>query len=93
MQEIVVEITCDRFQDALSMLGGLEGVREVALFGRTLHAVVDDEQKAGEVIRKKLEEQSVKVDNVRRIEPSLEDVFVSLVEGRDRLEQQKEVAR
>jgi ABC-2 type transport system ATP-binding protein len=93
MQETVVEIVCDRFQDALTMLSGMEGVREVALFGRTLHAAVDDEQKASEAIHKRLEEQGVKVEDVRRIEPSLEDVFVSLVEARDRVEQQKEVAR
>jgi ABC-2 type transport system ATP-binding protein len=69
------------------------GVVEVALFGAGLHAVVEDPALAGP-IRQRLEQQHYDVDRVEQIVPSLEDVFVSLIEARDRRDgQQTEVRR
>ena len=39
MTEDVLDIICDRPQDAMTVIEQIEGVREVALFGKGLHAV------------------------------------------------------
>jgi ABC-2 type transport system ATP-binding protein len=94
MKEEVLEIVCDRPQDALDEVEHLAGVREAALFGRGLHVVVHKAEEAGPAIRRALGEKGYAVDSVENIMPSLEDVFVSLIAERDRSEQpQQEVAR
>jgi ABC-2 type transport system ATP-binding protein len=83
MRQAVLEVTTDRPQDAMSEVEAVPGVVEVALFGAGLHAVVEDPALAG-AIRQRLEEQQYEVDRVEQIVPSLEDVFVSLIEAHDR---------
>jgi ABC-2 type transport system ATP-binding protein len=93
MRQAVLEVMTDRPQDAMSDVEAVPGVVEVALFGAGLHAVVEDPALAGP-IRERLEAQHYDVDRVEQIVPSLEDVFVSLIEARDRRDaQQTEVRR
>ena len=84
MKEEVVEIRCDRPQDAIALLEGLPGVRGAALFGKGIHAVVARAEEAVPRFRKVLAEGGFPVERLERISPSLEDVFVSLVEEKDR---------
>jgi ABC-2 type transport system ATP-binding protein len=94
MTEEVLEVVCERAQDALGEVEHLPGVREAALFGRGLHVVVLDAGEAGRAIKRALGEKGYAVERVERIAPSLEDVFVSLIAARDRSGQpQQEVAR
>jgi len=94
MREEVMEVVCDRPQDAMAEIEGLEGVKEVALFGRGLHVVVSDAQRTVERIRQALVQRGHDVRRAEKITPSLEDVFVSLIEARDRAQQsQGEVRR
>ncbi len=83
MQQAVLEVMTDRPQDAMSEVEAVPGVVEVALFGAGLHAVLEDPALAG-AIRQRLEAQHYEVERVEQIVPSLEDVFVSLIEARDR---------
>ncbi|HTP64559.1 MAG TPA: ABC transporter ATP-binding protein, partial [Geobacteraceae bacterium] len=53
----------------------------VGLFGDRLHLVVDDPAAGEETVRKILGGEGVELFGVRRIEPSLEDVFVSVLSG------------
>ncbi len=90
MGDAVLEVLCDRPQEAMAELEGMPAVREAALFGRGLHAVVAAGAAAAETaapaqaIRARLAERGHRVERIARIEPSLEDVFVSLIEERDR---------
>ncbi len=86
MKEEVVEIRCGRPQDAISLLEGLPGVRGAALFGKGIHVVVEREEEAVPLFRETLEARGFPVERIERIVPTLEDVFVSLVEERDRME-------
>ncbi|MBI5444806.1 MAG: ABC transporter ATP-binding protein [Deltaproteobacteria bacterium] len=86
MEEEILEVLCDWPQDAMGELEALHGVKEVALFGKGLHAVVADAEAAGPAVRARLEETGYPVERVEKIVPSLEDVFVSLIEARDRAE-------
>jgi len=93
MHEDVLEVLCERPEAALEALSGVEGVKEVALFGNSLHLVADDGDKAAAQTRARLAEQGFQVRQIERIEPSLEDVFVSLIEARDRAEKPQEEVR
>jgi ABC-2 type transport system ATP-binding protein len=80
----ILEIDSERPADAQSVLERLPAVRDVAAYGMLLHAVVADAARdAGEVVTA-LEEAEIGVRHTERIQPSLEDVFVSLVGGEHR---------
>ena len=84
MKEQVIEVQCERPQDAIDEIAQLPEIKEVALFGRGLHAVTTDSSTAIPAIRRRLAERGLRSERVERITPSLEDVFVSLIEARDR---------
>jgi len=86
MQEGVLEIDCQNPHEAMDEIAKIDGVKEVALFGKGLHAVVEDSESAATAIKKILREQGDPRYGVEIIPPSLEDVFVSLIEGRDQAE-------
>ena len=59
-------------------------MQEASLFGKGLHVVVTDETAATDAIRDFLRGTGCKLERLERITPSLEDVFVSLIEAEDR---------
>jgi ABC-2 type transport system ATP-binding protein len=87
MREDVLECVCDRPQEAMGLIDAIPGVKEVALFGKGLHAVVEEAETFQKIIRQTLLDNGYRVVAVEKIVPSLEDVFVSLIEARDRVEQ------
>ncbi|MBX7259924.1 MAG: ABC transporter ATP-binding protein [Candidatus Hydrogenedentes bacterium] len=86
MREQVVDVRCDRPHDAMEIIEPLDGVKEVALFGNGLHAVAEEGADIVESIRTTLAQRGFHAKQVESIIPSLEDVFVSLVEAHDRAE-------
>jgi ABC-2 type transport system ATP-binding protein len=84
MPEDILEIRIDRPFDALEVLQATDLVRDVALFGDTLHAVVEHAHAAVRPVGDYLAKQGFQVDSVAAIEPSLEDAFVALIEAEDR---------
>jgi len=83
MQEDVLEVACERPQDALEEIRKLSGVKEVALFGKRLHVVADDGEAAARSVKESLSQKGFQVERIEKIVPSMEDVFVSLIEARD----------
>ncbi|TLM67168.1 MAG: ABC transporter ATP-binding protein [Deltaproteobacteria bacterium] len=84
MREDLVEISCDQPQAALAIVEALPGVHHAALFGRGLHVVAADAGTAIPVLAAALARAGLRSGPPERIVPSLEDVFVSLIEARDR---------
>jgi ABC-2 type transport system ATP-binding protein len=84
MSEAVLELDCDRPNDAMAAIEALPEVKEVALYGKGLHAVAPDAAAATAAIRAALATGGFRLDRLERITPTLEDVFVSLIESRDR---------
>jgi ABC-2 type transport system ATP-binding protein len=80
----VLEVISDRPADALGEIEALPEVKEAALFGGGIHAVATDGAAAAGAIRARLVERGFRVAEVEKIQPSLEDVFVSLIEARER---------
>ncbi|NLE28751.1 MAG: ABC transporter ATP-binding protein [Phycisphaerae bacterium] len=94
MREDVLEVGCEHPQQALEEIEKIDAVREAAVFGKYLHVVTSDREHAEQAIKSLLGRMNLRCDHVTKIVPSLEDVFVSLIEARDRVEQpMQEVAR
>jgi ABC-2 type transport system ATP-binding protein len=74
----LLEVECEPAVDALEFLPSVAGVREVTLYGRLLHVLVDDGLSA-EMLAGVLRAKGISVTGVREIKPSLEDVFVSRI--------------
>jgi ABC-2 type transport system ATP-binding protein len=83
MPETVLEILCDRPAEAMHPVETTPGIREVALFGQGLHAAATSGDVAT-AVRQQLAAAGYRVTRVEPIVPSLEDVFVSLIEATDR---------
>jgi ABC-2 type transport system ATP-binding protein len=93
MPEEVLEVLCQRPQDAMGEIEKVPGVKEVALFGKGLHVVAEDGEATAEAVRSLLKERGYEIARVEKIVPSLEDVFVSLIEARDRAEQPQQAVQ
>ena len=65
-------------------LEGVEGVLDVAVFGGGLHVTVDDAEGTAARIRQVLARSGVEVKRLERIEASMEDVFVAMIEAEER---------
>lgn len=87
MKEEVVEIVIDDPEDWIERLMKLEEIQEVALFGNALHVVVQNSELAIPQIKGFLRSEEANNYKIERIEPSLEDVFVSLIEFYDKNEE------
>jgi ABC-2 type transport system ATP-binding protein len=79
MQDPILAITTDDAPAAVRALRGLPGIEDVTMFGRVLHAVVQDEAAARAAIPARLAELGLTMSSVSRIAPNLEDVFAALV--------------
>ena len=84
MKEEVLDVACECPYDVIDEIEQLPSVKEAALFGRGLHVVATDGDAATREVRELLARRGRKVMLIERIVPSLEDVFVSLIEARDR---------
>jgi len=84
MQEEVLELLLPDAQAWIKRITAVEGVRETALFGTKLHAVVENSQAAIERIEALFAAEGMSGFVVHKIKPSLEDVFVSLIEAYDK---------
>jgi ABC-2 type transport system ATP-binding protein len=66
---------------ALEVIEEAEGVVRASLFGRAIHAIVGSAGEGERSIRAALRKAGLDVVSIRPINPSLEDVFVSLIEA------------
>ncbi len=72
--------------DLLATMRAMEaepGVLDVAVFGAGLHVTVDDVEASTKRIRSVLEQQHIAVRRLDAIQPSMEDVFVALIESEE----------
>jgi ABC-2 type transport system ATP-binding protein len=74
---------------SMTALEGKPGLLDIAVFGGGLHVKVDDDTRAMETIRAALDAAKIKVLRLEPITPSMEDVFVSLIESQEKAGQEK----
>lgn len=84
MADQVLALACDRSHEALGVAAAVPGVRDAALFGQHIHLMTEDAATLAPRLQAALEAAGFRVESVEQITPSLEDVFVSLIEARDR---------
>lgn len=78
MTRDVLEVNVDKVVEAFNILS-FHNI-DAAIFGSALHVVVEDAEKYRERISIILKESGVTVKGMDKIPPSLEDVFVTLIE-------------
>jgi len=81
MSRALLEVDCDDVMRAFAALKSELTLSGVALFGTTLHLSTDDEAAARAAVTARLAARGITVQRIERIEPSLEDAFVAIIEG------------
>ena len=81
MQGELLEIMAEPQREAKALLSAHPQVRGVQVFGDRLHVWVDRAGINEGALRAALQQRDVIVSHVRRVIPSLEDVFISMVAG------------
>ncbi|MFH1189744.1 MAG: ABC transporter ATP-binding protein [Candidatus Omnitrophota bacterium] len=84
MKDEVLQVTVPNEEDWVDKVQGVKGVKEAALFSTKIHAVVEDSAVAIPAIKKVFAGLNPADYDVRKIMPSLEDVFVSSIEAYDK---------
>ncbi|MGB2705469.1 MAG: ABC transporter ATP-binding protein [Candidatus Omnitrophota bacterium] len=84
MKNEVLSINVPNPEEEAEKLTTLAYIDDVALFGAGIHATVEDSGGAIPRIKKLFQEREIKDYKIEKIKPSLEDVFVSLIENYDR---------
>lgn len=76
----IVEIRAARPVDAMRALDGLAEVEKTSLFGTAVHAVLRSGEAREAELRAALESRGVAVESIEVVAPSLEDVFLDVVD-------------
>ncbi len=78
----ILEVSLDQSEtvEALEIIRSKPWALETSVFGTALHVMVSDEREGEELIRRSLAERQIPAHRVERIVPSLEDVFLYLLE-------------
>jgi len=85
----IVEVRTPRATEAMRVLDETADVEKTSLFGTAVHAVLNQAQPDIAGLERHLHAQGIPVESIEPVEPSLEDVFLDVVE---RAEAQRSVA-
>ncbi len=80
----LVEILVTEAWRARQVLADVRGVKGVTLYGRRIHVAVEEVIHDLPAVEAALEAAGLEPREARRVAPSLEDVFIAMVERRDR---------
>ncbi|HEX2983559.1 MAG TPA: DUF4162 domain-containing protein, partial [Ignavibacteriales bacterium] len=78
----ILEIECDNAVAALELLENSVFVEETSIFGNNIHISVNDKYKSEGQIREILSGRNLQVQRIKKIVPTLEDVFIHLIENK-----------
>ncbi|PYR73129.1 MAG: multidrug ABC transporter ATP-binding protein [Acidobacteria bacterium] len=76
----ILEIRTDRPVDAMRILDATSGVEKTSLFGTALHVVLRGRDVTPERLVSPLRAQGIAVESVAEVAPSLEDVFLEVID-------------
>jgi ABC-2 type transport system ATP-binding protein len=79
MRGQIVEVVCDKVREGFSLLKRGSRAIDVQAFGDRLHVVVDDAAREMPELESALRAGGISVQSWRPVQPSLENVFVSLL--------------
>ncbi|OGP59629.1 MAG: multidrug ABC transporter ATP-binding protein [Deltaproteobacteria bacterium RBG_13_52_11b] len=78
----ILELRMENHQKGVKALEGVKTVRRLVLSGDKIHALVDDPGEGERMIRGVLGEAGMEILALTVVRPSLEDAFVSIVQGK-----------
>jgi ABC-2 type transport system ATP-binding protein len=84
MKGEILEIVCDRVREGFALLKANPRVTEVQAFGDRLNVIVGSVREEKAELLDALAKKGIVVRGARRIEPSLENVFITLLTTRER---------
>lgn len=84
MQGTIVEIRSSEPRRAVTLLHGRFKSDSVGLFGSRVHVVTQDPDRVMSEAEEILAGEGLRLSGMRPVEPSLEDVFISVVSAKDR---------
>ena len=90
MRGVLFEVDCHEPGRAEKILRDLPAVQDVVAHGVILHVLMTDENEKV-LLEKVLTDNKIVIDRIERVLPSLEDVFVSLVDQENRLHVRVEI--
>ena len=76
----ILEVASTRVVEALETIRVEPWALETSVFGTKLHVMVDDEKEGAALISRSLAAKKIQVEGIQRIVPSLEDVFLYLLD-------------
>jgi ABC-2 type transport system ATP-binding protein len=76
----ILEVASTNVVEALETIREKPWALETSVFGTTLHVMVQDEREGKRLITQTLRERDIPIRHIERIVPSLEDVFLYLLE-------------
>jgi len=79
MRGTILEVRASQPRKATELLRGTLGARSVGLFGDRVHIVTQDPDASRRQVESALREAGLEIAAIRPIQPSLEDVFVSVI--------------
>jgi len=79
MRGELLEVIADPLREANDVVAGLPGVLGAQVFGERLHLWVEDAAQGEAAVRAALAARKINLVNIRRAEPGLEDVFISVI--------------
>ncbi|MGI6486319.1 MAG: ABC transporter ATP-binding protein [Tepidanaerobacteraceae bacterium] len=82
----IAAILVDDIFKARDILNKLSYIDDVYIYGEKIHLICDDYYNVKEKLAKNLRENNVNILEIGRIEPSLEDIFVTIVKDKKRFE-------
>ena len=83
----IVEVRTDHAVEAMRVLDAMPEVEKTSLFGTAVHAVMRGGGVAADGLSNRLRDAGIPTHGVRAVPPSLEDVFLDVVEKAERGEQ------
>ncbi|NQU95079.1 MAG: ABC transporter ATP-binding protein [Candidatus Omnitrophica bacterium] len=84
MKQNILDISVPDPESWIDRINALPEIEETAIFGVRIHTVCEDERSAIRAVENLLKQKGARGYSVRKIKPSLEDVFVSLIESYDK---------
>ena len=88
LQGTLLQVDCGDPEKAKTILDALDETTEVTIHGNMVHAIVNDLSQE-RLVKKTLNNEGIIVNSIDQIQPSLEDIFISMVEGeREEINQQ-----
>ena len=77
----MIELWSDDARNAREIIREIDGVKGVSIYGDRLHITIEKKETAG-IIVEKLRKEGIAVKEQREILPSIEDIFISMVQGK-----------